>query len=166
LSGLDLDSPSWLLQFSPWELFWDGSCIVHTVHLLYICYLIILILLCSTILFLIDYLSINANRWQYGLTSVWLLLESWKCIPGILIPLWSTSNKKTIPVIIKYSQVNNHHTSQDLPTSIFAYSFRRPITTIDLAGIYRTNFSDWGWGGQDRKGNILSLSQDKLKDKR
>ncbi len=38
-----------------------------------------------------------------------------------------TCNKKTVAVIIKYFQVYKHHTSQDLPTSVSAYGFRRPI---------------------------------------
>ncbi len=59
-----------------------------------------------------------ANYHHYCSISVWLLfiILNWKCIPGI----FRSHNRKTVPVIVKYSLANKHQTSQDSPTYVLA----------------------------------------------
>ncbi len=44
--------------------------------------------------------------------------DTWKCIPCILFS--KTRHNKTVPIIIKYSRANQHHTSQDSPVFVLA----------------------------------------------
>jgi hypothetical protein len=55
-------------------------------------------------------------------------------------------------------RVNKHHTVEDWPTSVLALS-QRPIASIDVRGIYRTNFSDWGKRERDKYSNQLLICE-------
>ncbi len=115
--GLHADSPLELLRTVSALLF-----IVHilnTVHcdnyssILFCNYLILhcLILLFNNVSQLLFWLLFNSLNYC---SIIW----HWKYIPGI--PITKTHNKKTIPVIIKYSWVNKHHTTRDSPTFVLA----------------------------------------------
>ncbi len=127
--------PLGLHAVSPLELlFRTVYALLCILHLLYIVYILCHILFsndsfcsCSNTLVQLFQQPIIADHHQYCSISLLLVQSlfdycsiifpymfwSWKYIPGISIP-----NKKTVPVIMKYSQVNRHHTSQDLPTFV------------------------------------------------
>jgi hypothetical protein len=71
---------------------------------------------CSILLF--KYSSNFLFRLMLDFSGYGSLFWYWMCIPGILI--LKTQNKKTLPITIKYSRLNIHHTSEGLPTLVLA----------------------------------------------
>jgi hypothetical protein len=63
------------------------------------------------------------------LFAYYSLFWSWKCIPAISIPKTITRKKKTLPVIIKYSQVNEHRTSTGLAYFHLSIGFSKAYLT-------------------------------------
>ncbi len=61
--------------------------------------------------------------------------------------------------------VNKHHTVQDSTTSVLALGFQRPITAINVRGMYVANFSDWGWGGWDTNKILAQWTLKKISER-